>query len=333
MKLRRLHFLVLAAAFGTAALFGFSQQAQAGAYAFSLTEVSNFVLTCAQATCATTTGGSITSGTTLGVTNFSTLSFNNTQSGTAALDAASAVAAPANPVPNGTIQQACLGNCPATLTNSPFAFFGVVPPLVGVPPPTNANFTDVANQLSGAIVTGTGNTAPASANTVAQTQIVGTHSTPLSSASITLSAGFVFVIAGTGSTTIGISFNALAQLIAALDPQGTNATATSSYEISITCAQVGGCGTGGAANNQTVFDWTPDGTTTLKDNFGGFGTITNGGGAGCDLQNSISGNFNGQATEVNTGSCGFAATVTLVDGVQYNFTIKQINNVDRKSVV
>jgi hypothetical protein len=333
MNLRRFHLAAAAAAIGLAALVGFSNQARAGAYAFSLTEVSNFSLFCADAAGCPTGAGTISQNSTLTTATFSTLNFFNTQSSTALLDGVPSAGVPSNPG-DGVIQQACLGSCPAAVTTSPFQFFGAVPPPANVPAPPGT-FVDVANQLTGAIVSGPFTppggqpitlVAPASANTVAQAQLVGNHVAGLSASQITLSAGFVFTLAGNGTETIGMKFSALEQLIAALDPQGFAATASAKYQITITCAETTDCnpGDGVILPGAVVFDWTPDGTATITG-----GNVSS---AGCNLQNSRNENFVNQTTSLTTPLCDFQATVTLFEGVQYNFTITQHNDISAASI-
>lgn len=301
MKLHRIQ-LATATALGVIALVGFSGQAHAGAFAFATTQVTGFQIKANNSAGAELTGA-----------DFSALNVNTSQTAQATLDGTT-VNGVANPA-SGVIQQACIGNhCPLV---SPFSFFGP-------PPPINGSFAQAATQLSGTIVNVGAGAGGANANVAAQTQLTGTHVTSVSPGDLNVSAGFAFVLAGAPGTsrTIDINFAATTQLVAGLDTKGKNAQANSKYEIKITCAQSAGCGT--FANNAVVFDWKPDGTTSITG-----GTVNS---AGVNLNNSVSENFLNQVNDTGVQSGTFDATVGLVEGVQYNFSIDHNDSVDATSV-
>jgi PEP-CTERM motif-containing protein len=216
---------------------------------------------------------------------------------------------------NGTVQQACIGTgCPLV---SPFSLLGSPTPAGGI----NGSFAQSANQLTGAIISGTPFSAPASANTAAQTQLTGFHKTDTTPGEVQLAAGFVFKLGGTGSSTIDISFNATTRNLAGTDAQGLTAQAASSYEIKITCAQAV-CGS--FTQNQTVFDWKPDGTNGLTG-----GTLVS---AGVNLNDTRNENFPAQQNDSGVLAGFFDGEVTLLNGVQYNFNITQVDSVNGQSV-
>jgi len=310
-KINRLH-LASATAVSLLALVAFSDKAHAGAYAYSTIQVSSFQL-------FNGTSGSPTLGTGVDASQFSSLTFTNSSSTSATLDGVTNTNTPLSPV-SGTVYQACQGaGCPLA---APFSLFGAPTPAGGIA--TAGNFAEAATQLSGAIISGTAaGSTPASANTAAQTQIVGTHVTSTTPGEVQLAAGFVFSLTGTSSTTIDISLSASTRLLAGLDAQGASSQAASTFEIKITCAQAT-CGT--FTSGQTVFDWKPDGTTNLA---GGSGTIFNG---GVNLNNTISEQFVSQQTDTGLLSGSFLGQTTLLDNVQYNFNITQVDSVNATSL-
>lgn len=202
------------------ALVGLTNQAQAGAFAFSELDITQFEVT---------TGGHIaTNG-----TDVTGVSFSDGFSGSATLPGA----ATANLSTTGSDSQ-CTGNCA-----------GITPSVFSAAPPIG-NFSAASTLLSGSPIAGTINgvveTTPAHAQTAAQTQFTGTGNAS-AGAQLTLTAGLSFTAAA--SQRFDLTFHGLSQALAGIDFAGINAGSNSTWSVLLT----------DNTKNKRVFAWTPQG--------------------------------------------------------------------------
>jgi PEP-CTERM motif len=317
MKLRRT-FLASTAALGALALVAFSNQANAGAFAFADLQVNTFEV---QGVTGNTLGGapsgeltnanSATGGVTItpATTQINVTGANDSFASTAVVGVTSDAK-----FTNGGV--ACVGACPA----NPYAFQAA--------PPITSVFSQAAAKLN---PTAGGGTFPApvidfipigavgtksiaggaTAETAAQTQLLGLN-TGQASSTIGLNSGFNFSVNGAGgTTTIALTFNAIVKLIAGLDPAGGTSQASSALSFTVTDQSI----TGGP----TVFSWAPDGTLSantcpaltceiVSDPFSVNTSATND-------------TTPGQTQTISNGPGAFEAELTLNNGDLYTFAI------------
>jgi len=307
MATRRIQ-LSFAAAVSAAALMALTQQANAGAFAYSTIQTSNFTVSSG--------GVPLSAGTTVNVVGSS-----NTESATADLFPLPPISS-TTPAIAPAVNQVCEGAGCAAPTSAPFTYI--------TPPNTHGNFADAQTNLSpNAIITEGPIPAGASGNTDAQNQIQGTTSAS-GNGDVGNTAGIVLVLTGDAGSSEAVTFslNAATQLVAGLDSLGNSALASSTFEIKVTNNSTG----------QVLFDWNPNGTET--------GTCSASNGVDCssvndggvDLNNSVAENFpNSTASYGGTGptpgiSGLLTAVATLPTNTQLNFSISQEDQVQTNSI-
>jgi len=288
MKFKKLGTAVaVSAALGA----GLVSQAHADAFAESVLLISNFILT---------KGGT----TPFDISDFSQLSFLDTLTNSATLTpggSAAFIASTNTFVASTDAAQACVGTC--TKPQNTFT--------IDVPPPTST-FARSDSILSGQPISGTGFTTGNTANTIAETSILG-NAFGGSTTDIIGTTTFTFTLAH-AIAQADIEFNATDYLqawTAAGTGSGTSAGADIKWEFTLT-------GPGGAV----LIDWLPDGNIATGTQTGL--TVTS---EGCDLNQNISASFNqpnGPAINC-TGAFAAVTNFALLAGTQYSITITQHN--------
>jgi hypothetical protein len=305
MKLRRT-LLASTAAVGALALVAFNNEANAGAFAFADLQVNTFEV---QGVTGNVLGGAPNGELTnafAGTGGVSTGNINVTNANDSFTSLANVGATTQTSLANGGV--ACVGTCPA----NPYAF-QPAPPITSVFSQAAAKLNPTAGgpTFPAPIISFQGSIAGgATAETAAQTQLLGTN-TGQASSTIGLNSGFNFSINGTGTTTIALTFNAIVNLIAGLDAKGGTTQASSALSFTITDQTAGHIG--------QVFSWSPDGTltanvcptATCKIVLDPFSVNTS----------AVNDTQPGQTSTVSNGPGAFEAEITLNDGDTYTFGI------------
>jgi len=246
MKMRRTH-LASTAAVAVLALVGFSNQANAGAYAYSDLELSAFEAQTAASLGGAATGELINSNTTTGGGgaggNINITGATDTFSAQASYGATTASS---GNTPTGAAGVCANGPCPANAFGglaapvqnfSQAATFLFNAPVIGVTPPSNEVGSPNPSTAGGA-----------TAKTAAQSQTTATNTAGASS-SISLNAGFTFQLLT--AQVVDLSFTANLTKIAGLTAGGIAALASTSWGLSIF----------DETTNQFVLIWNPNGNT------------------------------------------------------------------------
>jgi len=289
-----------AAAVSMALGAGMAGPAHADAFAESVLRISNFILTGP-------------GGVQLALTDFSQLSFLDTLTNTATLTpgGSDAHVSSTNAFQASTdAAQACVGSC--TRPENTFT--------TEFPPPTTT-FARSDSLLAGQPITGTGFTPSVTANTIAETSILG-NAFGGSTTDIIETSTFQFVLAhDIGAADIHFNADAYLQAwTAAGTGPGTSAGADIKWEITLT-------GPGGVV----LIDWLPNGSTTTGTQTGL--TVTS---EGCNLNANASASFNQQnPATINCTGAAFAAQTNfvLLANTPYSFTITQHNTSQASEVV
>ena len=287
---RRLSHLTFAAAVSAIALLGATQGAQAGAAAFSTTQISNFIIS--------NGSGPLTNG--VNVTLSNPL---NAESTSATLNATNTVNSNLAVAPNDN--QSCLGNCAGF---TPGNAFTLVTPTLQV---SKTPFVQSAANLGpDELVNVPPLPAGAMANSAAQVQLIGAN-TGQSNSNVGVTAGFVLTLVGAGgSENITGTFNAFTQLLAQTDSTGASSFAQSSYQILVT-----------DQNNNLLFSWNPNGLNT---NASGSDLVSVND-MGVNLNNQRSANFDNLVLPYMASGTGLTFTANLPENVPLNFLITQRN--------
>ncbi len=271
----------LTLAIGLLGLAATAQNAHAGAYTYASSQTTLALMD--------STGTNI-----LDISAFSQLNFLNTSSDAASLTGATPSSITNPVVPTGDSLLACVGNCTGVTENN-FALNG-----------TANQYSRADTDLAGAIITGLGPTAPATANTLSEISLTSTNPFAGSNGNVNNNSSFTFKL-GTDQQ-IMLSLSGIVSSLTSMTPDVASGLAKSSTSWEATISDSAG---------NVIFDWKPDGTATGGLIGGTLITDT----LNTALQSTCS--VAGCVSNVSSTGIGKALTPLLIGGQQYTFALSQ----------